>query len=214
MLFEAQGRQDHNEDIAVTNKDLPITPGTKIGLFGGSFNPAHEWHFQISKNALSNLKLDKIIWLVSPENPLKDKETLMKFDERFLSAKKLANSENFFVSSYEKENKTKYSIDTASKIINSYPDTKFIWIMGSDCAAEISNWKDWKKFINLIPIAIYPRPSYAIDSAELDLIKENTKLINNDKQSNFINEKPPVITFIPGPMSDISSSQIRERENG
>ena len=214
MLFEAQGRQDHNEDIAVTNKDLPITPGTKIGLFGGSFNPAHEWHFQISKNALTSLKLDKIIWLVSPESPLKDKETLMKFDERFLSAKKLANSENFFVSSYEKKNKTKYSIDTASKIINSYPDAKFIWIMGSDCAAEISNWKDWKEFINLIPIAIYPRPSYAIDSKELDLIKENTKLINNDKQSNFINEEPPVITFIPGPLSDISSSQIRERENG
>jgi len=214
MLSEVQVKQGHNEDIAVKNKHLPINPGTKIGLFGGSFNPAHEWHFRISKNALTSLKLDKIIWLVSPENPLKNKETLMKFDERFLSAKKLANSENFFVSSYEKENKTKYSIDTASKIINSYPDTKFIWIMCSDCAAEISNWKDWKEFINLIPIAIYPRPSYAIDSKELDLIKENTKLINNDKQSNFINEKPPVITFIPGPLSDISSSQIREGENG
>ncbi len=214
MLFEVQDKQDRNEDVAVKNKDLPITPGTKIGLFGGSFNPAHEWHFQISKNALTSLKLDKIIWLVSSENPLKNKDTLMKFDERFLSAQKLAESKYFFVSSYEKENKTKYSIDTVSKIITSYPDTKFIWIMGSDCAADISNWKDWEKFINLIPIAIYPRPSYAVDSKKLDLIKENTKLINNDRQSNFINEKPPVITFIPGPMSDISSTQIREKENG
>ena len=121
MLFEVQDKQDRNEDVAVKNKDLPITPGTKIGLFGGSFNPAHEWHFQISKNALTSLKLDKIIWLVSSENPLKNKDTLMKFDERFLSAQKLAESKYFFVSSYEKENKTKYSIDTVSKIITSYP---------------------------------------------------------------------------------------------
>ena len=91
-----------------------------------------------------------------------------------------------------------------------YPDVSFVWIMGSDCAAEISQWKDWEKFINLIPIAIYPRPSFEIESDKLDLIKNNAKQIDLSSQENFSICKPPVITFIPGPMSDISSSQIRK----
>ena len=91
-----------------------------------------------------------------------------------------------------------------------YPDVSFVWIMGSDCAAEISLWKDWEKFINLIPIAIYPRPSFEIESDKLDLIKNNAKQIDLSSQENFSICKPPVITFIPWPMSDISSSQIRK----
>ena len=66
-----------------------------------------------------------------------------------------------------------------------YPDVSFVWIMGSDCAAEISQWKDWEKFINLIPIAIYPRPSFEIRSDKLDLIKNNAKQIDLSSQENF-----------------------------
>ena len=142
----------------MNNHILPINSGSQIGLFGGSFNPAHEWHFQVSKNALNELNLNQIIWLVSASNPLKENEDLMDFHDRFLSARDIAKSDNFFVSDFEKEHKTKYSIDTVSKIMGLYPDVNFVWVMGSDCAAEISQWKDWEKFLDLIPIAIYPRP--------------------------------------------------------
>ena len=210
MLFVDQGKQDHSDDILVHNDFLPIKPKSKIGLFGGSFNPAHEWHFQVAKNALNELKLNKVIWLVSASNPLKKTEDLLDFHERFLSAKEIAISDDFFVSDFEKKYETKYSIDTISKIMELYPDVSFVWVMGSDCAAEISQWKDWEEFINLIPIAIYPRPSFEIESDKLDLIKNNAKQIDLNSQENFSICKPPVITFIPGPMSDISSSQIRK----
>ena len=73
MLFVDQGKQDHSDDILVHNDILPAKPKSKIGLFGGSFNPAHEWHFQVAKNALNELKLNKVIWLVSASNPLKNR---------------------------------------------------------------------------------------------------------------------------------------------
>ena len=147
---------------------------------------------------------------MSASNTLKKTEDLLDFHERFLSAKEIAISDDFFVSDFEKTYETKYSIETISKIMELYPDASFVWIMGSDCAAEISQWKDWEKFINLIPIAIYPRPSFEIESDKLDLIKNNAKQIDLSSQENFSICKPPVITFIPGPMSDISSSQIRK----
>ena len=102
MLFVDQGKQDHSDDILVHNDILPIKPKSKIGLFGGSFNPAHEWHFQVAKNALNELKLNKVIWLVSASNPLKKTEDLLDFHERFLSAKEIAISDDFFVSDFEK----------------------------------------------------------------------------------------------------------------
>ena len=103
---------------------------------------------------------------------------------------------------------------SVSKIMELYPDVNFVWVMGSDCAAEISQWKDWEKFLDLIPIAIYPRPSFEIESNKLDLIKERAKIIGSNNQKGFTKFKPPVITFIPGPMSDISSSQIRKLKDG
>ena len=82
---------------------LPIFEGSRIGLFGGSFNPAHEWHYQVSNRALTKFKLDKVIWLVSPNNPLKEIHNLMGYDERFKSAQNLARSLDFFVSDFEKK---------------------------------------------------------------------------------------------------------------
>ena len=95
----------------MNNYILPIKPGSQIGLFGGSFNPAHEWHFQVSKNALSELNLNQVIWLVSMSNPLKEDEDIMDFHDRFMSARDIAKKNNFFVSDFEKEYKTKYSIE-------------------------------------------------------------------------------------------------------
>ena len=79
----------------MNNYILPIKPGSQIGLFGGSFNPAHEWHFQVSKNALSELNLNQVIWLVSMSNPLKEDEDIMDFHDRFKSARDIAKKNNF-----------------------------------------------------------------------------------------------------------------------
>ena len=189
---------------------LPIVEGSRVGLFGGSFSPAHEWHYQVSNRALTKFKLDKVIWLVSPNNPLKEIHNLMGYDERFKSAQKLARSLDFLVSDFEKKIQSEYSIKTVRKIMELHPKTKFIWIMGSDCAAEIEKWKEWKNFLETLPVAIYPRPSFTADSGKLRIIKEFCKNIDDLENLDIIQEKPPCITFIPGPMSDISSTTIRE----
>ena len=189
---------------------LPIFEGSRVGLFGGSFNPAHEWHYQVSNRALTKFKLDKVIWLVSPNNPLKEMHNLMGYDERLKSAQKQARSLDFFVSDFEKKIQSEYSIDTVRKIMELHPKTKFIWIMGSDCAAEIEKWREWKNFLETLPIAIYQRPSFTADSGKLRIIKEFCKNIDDLENFDIIQEKPPCITFIPGPMSDISSTTIRE----
>ena len=81
----------------MNNYILPIKSGSQIGLFGGSFNPAHEWHFQVSKNALGELNLNQVIWLVSMSNPLKEDEDIMDFHDRFMSARDIAKKNISFL---------------------------------------------------------------------------------------------------------------------
>ena len=205
-----QVKYDLSDDKLVNKSILPIKSGSRIGLFGGTFNPAHEWHQEVSKNALKELKLDLIIWLVSASNPLKEEKDNFNFQDRYASAREIAQSKDFFVSDFEIKFQTKYSIDTVTKIRELHPDVNFVWIMGSDCAAEINKWKNWEQFLDLIPVAIYPRPEYEIESKKLNIIKERANQIDLKQNYEFATFKPPIITFIPGPMSHISSSLIRK----
>ena len=111
-----QVKHDLSDDKLVNKSILPIRSGSRIGLFGGTFNPAHEWHQEVSKNALKELKLDLIIWLVSASNPLKEEKDNFNFQDRYASAREIAQSKDFFVSDFEIKFQTKYSIDTVTKI--------------------------------------------------------------------------------------------------
>ena len=106
--------------------EIIIPKKSKVGLFGGSFNPAHEWHFQVANEACKSLDLDLVIWLVSPHNPLKDKNILMPLHERLESAKNIANSPKFLVTDIEKTIKTQYSSDTVRIFQETYPDRKSV----------------------------------------------------------------------------------------
>ncbi|MDA8893178.1 nicotinate (nicotinamide) nucleotide adenylyltransferase [Hyphomicrobiales bacterium] len=188
--------------------EIIIPKNSKVGLFGGSFNPAHEWHFQVANEACKSLDLDLVIWLVSPHNPLKDKNILMPLHERLESAKNIANSPKFLVTDIEKTIKTQYSSDTVRIFQETYPTEKFIWIMGSDNAAQIDEWKNWKEFISKIPLAIYPRATNPLSDVEQRL-RKYAKKIDEKNSKDLINEETPCFTFINGPMNDISSTRIR-----
>ena len=108
----------------------------------------------------------------------------------------------------EKTINTQYSFDTVSIFQESYPTVKFIWIMGSDNAAQIEEWKNWKEFIKKIPMAIYPRATNPIIDVEKKL-KKNAKKIDMENSKDLINTETPCFTFINGPMNDISSTRIR-----
>src|SRR6187551_2827990 len=123
----------------------------RIGLLGGSFNPAHEGHRQLSLAAMEALALDELWWLVSPGNPLKEgSHDMAPYAARLESARKMASGTAIRVSEFEREAETRYTIDTLRALMRGFPDDRFIWLMGADTVAEFHRWKDWRDVAQLL----------------------------------------------------------------
>jgi nicotinate-nucleotide adenylyltransferase len=133
---------------------------TRIGLLGGSFNPAHRGHRQISKFALRALDLDEIWWLVSPGNPLKEKSAMAPLDKRFASALAQARGLPIRVTAIERESGSPYTIDTLRLLRRRFPAHRFVWLMGADNLVQFHRWRDWRRIAALVPIAVVSRPGY------------------------------------------------------
>ena len=132
----------------------------RIGLLGGSFNPAHRGHRRISLAALRALGLDEIWWLVSPGNPLKDDVDMAPFEARLASARQLAACAPIRVSDFEARAGTRFTVDTVEALRHRYPETAFIWLMGEDILPQFHLWKDWRRLARMVPIAVLSRPGY------------------------------------------------------
>jgi nicotinate-nucleotide adenylyltransferase len=133
---------------------------TRIGLLGGSFNPAHRGHRQLSINALRALDLDEIWWLVSPGNPLKADRGMAPLRTRFASALRAARGLPVRVTAIESRLGTRYTVDTIAALRHRFPDRDFVWLMGADNLAQFHLWRDWRKIAHLIAIAVVRRPGY------------------------------------------------------
>ena len=111
----------------------------RIGLLGGSFNPAHRGHRRISLEAIRTLDLDEVWWLVSPGNPLKaESRDMAPYEARLASAERLARRSRIRASDFEHANGTRFTVDTLRKLKRRFPQHQFIWLMGSDSAAKFS----------------------------------------------------------------------------
>ena len=133
---------------------------TLTGLLGGSFNPAHRGHRQISLAALDALGLDEIWWLVSPGNPLKPQRGMAPLPARLASARRMARGARVEATAIERELGTVYTVDTLARLVRLYPKRRFIWLMGADNLAQFHRWRDWRKIAALVPIAVVTRPGY------------------------------------------------------
>ncbi len=132
----------------------------RIGLLGGSFNPAHEGHLHISLEALKRLGLDEIWWLVSPANPLKDPATLADYAERLAGAQIAAAHPRIRVLDNEQKLGTRYTIDTLKALQRRYPDVGFVWLMGADNLTSFHRWRRWREITRRVPIAVFDRVPY------------------------------------------------------
>ena len=133
----------------------------RIGLLGGSFNPAHRGHRKISREALDALDLDEVWWLVSPGNPLKDGAgDMASYNARLRSAQQAARGGRIRVSDIEGRLGTRYSIDTVRQLKRRHPQDRFIWLMGSDTVPTFHKWRDWRNLAREVPIAVIRRPGY------------------------------------------------------
>ena len=133
----------------------------RIGLLGGSFNPAHRGHRRISLAAMRALGLDEIWWLVSPGNPLKEGATDMApFEARLASARQMGRGAPIRASDFERREGTRYTVDTMRRLKQRYPDHDFIWLMGADTLPNFHKWRHWRRLAREVPIAVIRRPGY------------------------------------------------------
>ncbi len=134
----------------------------RIGLLGGSFNPAHEGHLHISRAALRALRLDEVWWMVSPQNPLKPTEGMAELDRRVGAATDMAAHEKrIHVTDIECRFGTRYTADTLKRLKHSYSDISFVWLMGADNLLQIHRWHRWTQIFDTVPVAVFGRPGYS-----------------------------------------------------
>lgn len=132
----------------------------RIGLLGGSFNPAHGAHRRISRFVLQELALDGIWWLVSPGNPLKPAGDMAPLTARFKSARDQAQRARILPTAIEQQLGTRYTAQTLRTLTRRYPQNQFIWLMGADNLAQFHLWRDWRMIARQMPIAVIARPGY------------------------------------------------------
>ncbi len=137
--------------------------GRRIGLLGGSFNPAHGGHLHISRLALQRLDLDEVWWLVSPQNPLKPAAGMAPFAERLRRAAAVAAADRRIrASDIEARLGTRYTADTLQALRRRFPQHRFVWLMGGDNLAQLPHWQRWQDIFRTVPIAVFDRPDTAL----------------------------------------------------
>ncbi len=180
--------------------DLQLLNRKKVGLLGGSFNPAHTGHLEMSKYAIDKLGLDHVIWLVTPQNPLKPPYA-KTLEERAEYAAEVANKAPIIVSIIEKDIKSTCTYDTLLYFRKSFPETEFTWLMGGDCLGQLHLWEHFDEFTNLMNIAIFNRTSTSgyVESTIGGKFLKKESLKNNQFRVIFCDNK----------LVDISSTEIR-----
>jgi nicotinate-nucleotide adenylyltransferase len=133
----------------------------RIGLLGGSFNPAHEGHRHISLIALQRLRLDAVWWLVSPQNPLKPREGMASQAERLGFAQKTARHPRIIPTDIERHLGTRYTVDTLAQLKRRFPCVRFVWLMGADNLIQITRWRRWEKIFASAAVAVFARSPYS-----------------------------------------------------
>lgn len=184
----------------------------KIGLLGGSFNPAHEGHRDISLAALAYLGLDEIWWLVAPQNPLKSAAGMAPFDARMAEAEKVASHPRIRVTDFEQRAGTRYTADTLKRLKHKYRAYRFVWLMGADNLATMADWKDWQQIFHLVPIAVFDRPTYTYQAlAALAARRFACFRAREQAARTLVTSSPPAWIFVHHRLNPISATEIRQK---
>jgi len=131
---------------------------TRIGLLGGSFNPAHAGHRHVAERALRGLGLDQVWLMVSPGNPLKPARGMAPFARRLESARRQADGVRILATDIEARLGTRYTVDTLAALARRFPRARFVLLIGADNLAQLPRWKDWRRIARRVPLAVLPRP--------------------------------------------------------
>jgi nicotinate-nucleotide adenylyltransferase len=182
----------------------------RVGLLGGSFNPAHPGHLHLSLEALKRLDLDEVWWLVSPQNPLKPARGMASFAQRLASAAAQARHPRIRVLDLEARLGTRYTVDTLEALERRFPRTRFVWLMGADILIQLRHWRRWASIFGRTPVAVFARPTYCQRAlAEIAPLRFRRHRLPPGAARGIAGMKPPVWTFLPMRLDPSSASEIR-----
>ncbi|MDS9467983.1 nicotinate-nucleotide adenylyltransferase [Paracoccus sp. MBLB3053] len=195
--------------------DLPFAPpGMRIGLLGGSFDPAHEGHVHITEEAMRRFQLDQVWWLVSPGNPLKVHGPA-PLEQRIAGARNLAKNPRILVTDIESRIGTRMTADTIAGLQRIYPRVRFVWLMGADNLVQFDRWDRWSEIASRVPIGVIARPGWrtpARFSRTARMLWRSR--IPETRAGDLANSVPPAWSMINVPLNKQSSSAIRARAEG
>jgi nicotinate-nucleotide adenylyltransferase len=181
-----------------------------IGLFGGSFNPAHSGHLHVAEAGLRELRLDRIWWLVSPQNPLKPKQP--SYESRAQTVRDLPLGPRMELSGAEQKLGTQYTIDLIKGLQERYPLTRFVFLMGADNFAQFPRWKSWQQIIERVPIAVIARPQSPLKARLGQAARQYADARIPEDQSHALQDfDAPCWTYLTLPLRSESSSAIRAK---
>jgi len=183
----------------------------RIGLLGGSFNPAHAGHRRISLEAMRALGLDEVWWLVSPGNPLKkDAKDMAAFDARLAKAAVMARRARIRASDFEQREGTRFTVDTVRRLKRRHPRDRFIWLLGSDTVPNFHLWRDWRGLAREVPIAVIRRPGYDSAAHAARAMGWLSRFVHPSSQAKQWTEwSAPAIIFLRLPPDPTSATAIR-----
>jgi nicotinate-nucleotide adenylyltransferase len=177
---------------------------------GGSFNPAHEGHLHISREALKRLDLDEVWWLVSPQNPLKAKRGMASFARRLAAARALARHPRIRVVDLEDRLGTRYTVDTLEALGRRFPRQKFVWLMGADILVELKRWRRWPEIFLRVPVAVFARPTYCHRGLAAAAARRFARSRVMTRAARRLAEmKPPAWTFLWMKLDPRSATALR-----
>jgi nicotinate-nucleotide adenylyltransferase len=184
----------------------------RVGLLGGSFNPAHAGHVHVATLARRRLELDQIWLLVSPGNPLKPRAGMNSLAERLASARRIADGRRILATAIEAKLGTRYTYDTLRALRRLFPNIRFVWLMGADNLAQLPRWQHWTDIVRLMPFAVMPRPGYnghALAGKAAHRFRHAFRPPHT--ASALAGSAAPAWTFLPARQNSLSATELRQR---
>ncbi|HXU99040.1 MAG TPA: nicotinate-nucleotide adenylyltransferase [Caulobacteraceae bacterium] len=187
---------------------LNLEPGMRVGLFGGSFNPAHEGHAHVAQTALRRLGLDQVIWLAAPQNPLT--AAAVPLEARLASASAWTRARHV-LSDAERRLGARYTIDTVRRLTLRFPAVRFVWVMGADSLAGLHRWRAWPQLMAEIPIAVVARPGSTIRALTSPAVRRFASARLPEREARRLAfARPPAWVWLTGPWNWTSSTALRD----
>jgi len=189
--------------------------GGRIGLLGGSFNPAHEGHLHISRLALRRLRLDAVWWLVSPQNPLKSARGMAPPAARLASAEAMARHPRILPTAIESSLGTRYTANTLAALQRRFAAARFVWLMGADNLIQLPRWRGWTEIVRCVPIAVWGRPGYSLRAMTGKAAERFGRYrLPPESAGRLAAARPPAWSFFPIPLHPAAATALREAGRG